>query len=204
MGTTTELEELKAELGAAPRNKQGYRQYSDTLKRAVTQYARRRLRSGTESQHGVAREIGISADTLWSWLHGSEAGETRRHRKEVGRPGRAREFRTALRALGERGPTTPYPPELRALGLSHLKERQAAGASLREVASELGIGNDTLRRWTRRRERTRAAVRPVRLAIRAESTMPVSAGTFLVHGPAGLRIDGLDLATVVALWKALS
>ncbi len=204
MGTTTELEDLKAALAGAPRNQQGHRRYSEALKRSVTEYARRRLRSGTESQHAIADEIGISADTLWGWLHSKESGAGGPRGKETRLPERAKEFRAAQQALGARGRTTPYPPELRALALTHLKERRAAGTSLRVVATELEVGANTLRKWSGQGERPRAAVRRVLLTSPTRSKVPASPRTVLVHGPAGLRIEGLDVAMVAALWRELS
>lgn len=205
MGTTTELDELRAGIAAAPRNEQGHRKYSEALKDAVQRYARRRLRTGTESQHAIAGELGISADTLWSWVRLGDRGGVRR-REKAGVPGRAKEFRAAVAVLGERARTTPYPPELRALGLAHLKERQASGGvSRQEVASELGIGSDTLRNWTKPpRARRSSAVRRVRIAPRAASPRETTTRSLVVHGPAGLRIEGLDIAAVAALLVELS
>jgi transposase-like protein len=197
MGTTTELEDLRRRIAGSPRNKQGHRQYDESLKQAVYEYARRRLRTGSESQHAIAGELGISPDTLWGLLHRAET------RREKGLPERAREFRAAVAALGPRTRTTPYPPELRALGLAYLKSRQSAGASRREVASELGIGSDTLRKWSgQRRRRPASAVRQV--SVVAAASPPVRPAAFVVHGPAGLRIEGMDVTTVVALLKGLS
>jgi transposase-like protein len=203
MGTTKELEELKAALAEAPRNQQGHRRYSEALKRSVTEYARRRQRGGTEPLHAIADEIGVSADTLWGWLHRSDGDAGRSRERESGLPERAKEFRAALRALGARARTTPFPPELRALALTHFKQRRSAGASIRDVATELGVGTDTLRRWSGSRERSRSSVRRVRVASPTISS-PASRCTLLVYGPAGLRVEGLDVAMVAALWKELS
>jgi hypothetical protein len=79
--------------------------------------------------------------------------------------------------------------------VAYLQERQAGGASLREVAMELKIGPDALRRWRVGQSRV---VRPIRVV--AETV----ASRLVVHGPSGLRIEGLDLCTVAKLIKELS
>lgn len=207
MGTTTELEQLRAAIAEAPRDKQGHRHYGESLTDAVREYAQGQLRAGRESLQAVAREIGISGDTLWSWVNRSGRHKARPRAQAAALPTRAKEFRAAVAALGARTRNTPYPGELRALGLAHLKEREAAGASLREVASELGIGTDSLRRWMRPGERARGTVRRVTIAHRATSGPPTKTSgsiSLVVHGPAGLSIEGVDVATLVTLWKELS
>lgn len=197
MGTrTTELEQLKARIAATPRTAQGHRDYDDALRGDVRTYAQERTRAG-QSHTSIAEDLGISGDTLWGWLN--KVGLKGRGGPRS-LPERAKEFRACLAALGPRTATMPYPPELRALGVKHLKERRAQGATQREVANELGIANDTLRKWSRGRERVRSAVRPVRIATSSATTAP----SLVVHGPAGIRIEGLDVATVAALLKVLS
>jgi transposase-like protein len=196
MGTTSALEELRAGITGTRRDGQGHRRYGDALKQQVRQYARERVRAGG-SVSAIADELGISGDTLWGWLNKIESSGARHRGNAL--PERAREFRAALAALGPRAPTTTYPPELRILGLAHLKERRDAGASFREVAAELGVGNETLRNWIRPRRRRSSAVRPVSIASRA-----VLSAALVVHGPAGVRIEGLDVAAVAALLKELS
>jgi hypothetical protein len=145
----------------------------------------------------VASELGISSDTLWGWLHAKGSSGTGRGKGKL--PERAREFRAALAALGRTGSKTTYPRELRALGLAHLKERRSQGVPLREVASELGIAKTTATRWERPARRA-SAIRRVNIAPR--TTAPGT--SMVVYGPAGLRIEGLDVATVAALLKDLS
>jgi transposase-like protein len=207
MGTTTELEQLKAAIAGARRDKQGHRRYGELLTEAVREYAQGRLRAGTETVQAVARELGISGDTLWSWVNRGEQREARPRARAAVLPTRAKEFRAAVAALGTRTRNTPYPAELRALGLAHLKEREVAGASLRDVASELGIGTDSLRRWMKPGERARSKVRRVTIARRAiagPATKMSGVSSLVVRGPAGLSIEGVDVATLVTLWKELS
>lgn len=198
MGTTRDLERLRARLAETPRNGQGHRQYDDSLKRDVRQYAGDRLRTGELALNAVAEEIGISGDTLWGWLHKGESSATRRREKSL--PEGAREFRAALEALGPRTSSTTYPPELRALALGHVRKRRDEGAAFREIATELGVGKDTLRHWIRPRARRASKVRRVSIA----AATPAAATSVVVHGPAGLRIEGLDVSTIAALLRELS
>ena len=71
------------------------------------------------------------------------------------------------------------------------------------VAEELGLSGWTLSRWKQQAARTGAvaAFRPVRVV--AEGRAPGSPGALTVHGPAGLRVEGLTVEWVAALVKAL-
>lgn len=200
MATTRERDQLRARVADAPRNRQGHRRYGDALKHDVQQYARQGIEGG-RSLTVIAAELGVSGETLWGWLHKDDSRGTRRA-NAVPVPARAKEFRSALAALGPRSPTTTYPPELRALALTHVKERRAEGASLREVASELGVGSDSILRWQRGPRRRRAAV-VRRVAIAPRVTEPTTPESIVVHGPAGVRVEGMDVNAIVALFKEL-
>lgn len=199
MGTRTELEQLRARIAETPSDGRGHRQYGDALKRDVRRYARRRVRAEKVALNVVGAEIGISEKTLWGWVHNEESSGERTRERSL--PTGAREFRAALAALGPRGRTTTYPPELRALAVAYLKERRGEGASFRAIASELGIGDDSLRSWTRPRKRRSPSVRRVSIA---PSTPAPTATSMVVHGPAGLRIEGVDVSTIAALLRELS
>lgn len=196
--STRERDRLRARLAEAPRNQQGHRQYDDGLKREVQRYARQALGEG-RALTSIAGEIEISGDTLWGWLYKDSSSGPRR-RSSL--PERAKEFRAALAALGARSPTTPYPPELRALAVAHVKERCAQGASMREMASELGVGPDSIRRWQSGRRRRPVVVRRVAIAPRATAARTVE--SIVVHGPAGVRIEGMGVSAIAALFKELA
>lgn len=203
MGTSTELDRLRARIDASPRNAQGHRTYDDALKEEVCAFAGRKMKTG-KSLTSIAGDLALSADTLWGWVNRVKAGARGRSREDA-LPERAREFRAAMAALGPRAATTPYPPEIRALGLKHVQERRAQGASNREAANELGIANETLRNWVNGRHR-RSTVRRVSVAAAPMPTQAVvtTTATLVVYGPAGIRIEGLDVAMVAALLKVLS
>jgi hypothetical protein len=104
-------------------------------------------------------------------------------------------------ATAERtGAGRPYPGSLRAAALEYRREREGEGASLVEVAAELGMNIATLVRWSRREPRSDTRFRaieivgePVRRTVEA-----------VVHGPRGLRIEGLTVREIAELIERLS
>ena len=95
---------------------------------------------------------------------------------------------------------------LRVEVLAVLLARKAEGASQDAVAEELGISGWTLSRWKQQAARTGtgAAFRPVRVVAAARPPgSPGSPGALTVHGPAGLRVEGLTVEWVAALVRAL-
>jgi transposase len=107
-------------------------------------------------------------------------------------------FREAVRRAGRRGPGRRYPPELRRRGAAYLRARQAAGAPLSVVLRELGMRRETLAGWASPAEpEARARFVPV-------TVVEAPAGRIVVHGPGGLRIEGLDVAGVADLFRRLA
>ena len=106
------------------------------------------------------------------------------------------ELRVELSGLGPRGRGRAYPKGLLEKLLSYTVARRRQGASIVEVAAEVGINFRTLARWlgarkTERFGRVEVVAAPVRAA--------AAAVAIVVHGPRGLRIEGLDLAAVAEL-----
>lgn len=113
------------------------------------------------------------------------------------------EFRKAVAEAGERGRTTAYPLELRAIAVAYVEARTAQGVNGMAACRELGIGRDTFLRWRRSlatppRPEDLPSFRPVEIAA------PAAATALVVHGPLGLRIEGLDLASLAALLRTLA
>ena|ERR1700722_5151739 len=108
----------------------------------------------------------------------------------------ASSLRAAL-ASHEPGRGKRYSPDLKARIIEFAQSRRGEGASWAEVAGEVGIGFETLRRWCMSAKPKRRAMVPVRVvADREESTVSVvSAG--------GHRIEGLTLAEAIAALRAL-
>lgn len=72
-----------------------------------------------------------------------------------------------------------------------------AGASYRDVSDALGIDVKALMRWRWRDQKPKLVAVRVPLSAAATSTVTL-------HGPRGLRIDGVSLDDVAALWMKLS
>jgi hypothetical protein len=94
-----------------------------------------------------------------------------------------------------------YPPELRRDIESYLRDRLGDGGSPYSVARELGISQTTLTRWKLqgRRDPGLPHLRPVSVL----PAPPTFAGALSVHGPHGLRVEGLDLDAVAELIRRL-
>src|SRR6478736_1531455 len=99
------------------------------------------------------------------------------------------ELKSELSVLGPRGRGRPYPKGLLEKLLSYTVARRRQGAKLVEVAAELGMKDQTLSRWVGEK---RAAKSFERVEVVATPTA-LSTTSILVHGPRGLRIEGLDI-----------
>src|SRR2546425_13379333 len=85
-----------------------------------------------------------------------------------------RSARAAVAALGPRGRTSRIPDTVRAEVLAYGRRERAAGRSWAGIAHAVGLSAGALKNW---------------------SQTPA--------GPAGYRVEGLDLATATALLRAL-
>ncbi len=107
-------------------------------------------------------------------------------------------FREAVRRAGKRGPGKRYPAELQRRGAEYLRVRRAAGAPLSAVLRELGMRRETLAGWVAPpapKETPRFV--PV-------TVVETPAGRLVVHGPGGVRVEGLDVAGVAELLQRLA
>lgn len=109
---------------------------------------------------------------------------------------RAGQFRRAVAQRGPVGPRRRYTPELRAMAIAYAKERVGTGGGFKAIARELGVGRFTLRGWVASAEQS-AQFRTVEL------TDDAPRDQLVVHGPGGVRIEGLDLAGVAELLRRL-
>jgi transposase-like protein len=116
---------------------------------------------------------------------------------------RAEEFRESVKRLGARGRTTPYPAELRGEAVEYARERRGQGATWSLIAQELGLGIDSLTRWVELAGGHGDAQRFRRVAVKANET-PAAVGALVLHGPGGVRVEGLDVGTVAELLRRLS
>jgi len=110
-------------------------------------------------------------------------------------------FRTAARRAGPRGAGRRYPASLRQAATEYLRRRRADGVAVSAIAAELGVKRHTLLAWAAVPIDAAATPGFVPVRVIAEGT-PRS--PIVVHGPGGLRIEGLDVAGVIALLRGLA
>ena len=97
---------------------------------------------------------------------------------------------------GRRGPC--FPRDLKERAGAWLAERRAAGATVAELAAELGLASGTVLRWSATKLQSTRALVPVEIV--AE---PMAVSSMSIVSPAGFRVEGLSFTDVVALLKAL-
>ncbi len=107
------------------------------------------------------------------------------------------ELKVALSKLGEMGRGKRYPRVLLEKLLSYTVARRRQGATLLAVGGELGMNWKTLARWVGERK---SAPRFERVQVAAA---PAATQTLIVHGPRGLRIEGIDVGGVAELLRRL-
>lgn len=112
----------------------------------------------------------------------------------------ARQLREALGRADRSGTGRPYPEALRAAAIEYQREREREGASVREVAAELGVSDASLARWSRRAQEPPVLFRAIEVV--AEPVERRDA--VVVHGPRGLRIEGLSVEALARLIERLS
>lgn len=101
-----------------------------------------------------------------------------------------------LRGLIERGRSAAghLRGEARGEVVALIERTRSEGSSYREIADAVGVKFQTLMSWRAQQQST------VLVAVRV--SMPSRGMT--VHGPRGLRVEGLSLDDVAALWTRLS
>jgi transposase-like protein len=114
----------------------------------------------------------------------------------------AAEFREAVRRHGGRGPRGKYTAELREQAVAYLRCREAAGARPTTVAKELGVDKRALKAWADAMGNDAPAptFHPVELIA---TTQQPSAGRLTLHGPGGLRVEGLTVPELVTVLRGL-
>ena len=115
---------------------------------------------------------------------------------------RVERFRIAVeRSLGGRpGRGARYPEDLRREAIGLARTGMSAGKSLGSVAQELGLGSATLTRWLGRG----GAGEPLRpVEVQREEEEPGQTSSLVVVTPSGWRIEGLRLADLAELVRAL-
>jgi hypothetical protein len=109
------------------------------------------------------------------------------------------ELAEVLRSTSRRGQGRPYPAALRQRVLDAVDAHVAAGAEPTRLARSLGLPYRTIVRW---RERRGSLFRPVIIDGAEEAS--AREVRIVVHGPAGLRVEGLDVPALAELLRRLS
>jgi len=115
---------------------------------------------------------------------------------------RARRFRAAALRYhrGKTGRGVRYPEELHQEAVSYAKARQQRGDSLPAISRDLGVKPVTLSRWLRRAHDPE--FRRVEISTSGHRA-PGSVAGATVATPSGIRIEGLDLETLIVLLREL-
>lgn len=92
-----------------------------------------------------------------------------------------------------------YPVELKRAAAAHLEREVRQGRSRASISTELGIHINTLDSWCARGRPTVAKFQPVQVL----AAPSVTKRTLTVRGPRGLVVEGVSVAEVAALWRAL-
>lgn len=106
-------------------------------------------------------------------------------------------FKAGAAQIGPAKRGRKFPRELKVLGATYAVERRASGCPGQTIASELGVGVLTIRRWCEERPQESATFKRVAIVEdRRRETYSASIGA--------LRVEGLSFEVIVALAKALS
>jgi hypothetical protein len=115
---------------------------------------------------------------------------------------RAERIRLAVKGLGKRGPGRRYPEALKREVLAYLAERRKVGRGPATVAVELGIPERSVKLWS---EAPRPSGAPTFVAMSVGTAAnDASVPRIVVHGPTGVRVDGLDVAALADLLRRLA
>jgi hypothetical protein len=105
-----------------------------------------------------------------------------------------------VQRLERRGRGQKYPLQLKEDLTTYAAERRAAGIGLKTIGAELSVPWRTLSRWTLLARRgVHAGICRVRVV-----DPPQNPTALVVHGPRGVRIEGLDVAAIADLLARLA
>jgi len=93
-----------------------------------------------------------------------------------------------------------FPVAVRREAVAYARGRQPAGESLLRIASDLGVAMNTIDRWLQLEPKRK--LRPISVD-RADGT-DASKPALVLHGPGGVRVEGLDPESVAAILRALA
>ena len=93
-----------------------------------------------------------------------------------------------------------FPVNVRRDALVYARQRRAAGSTLNRIASDLGVATNTLQRWLKLDPGKKFR----RVSVRGTRPAGVTKASLVLHGPAGVRVEGLDPQSVAAILRALA
>jgi transposase len=109
-------------------------------------------------------------------------------------------IRAAL-VRGKQGAGRPYAESARREVVALLVRRRREGVGVAGVAAEIGLSATTLRKWQQGHASPSVTTSPFReVAIVADTP---ALRTAVVHGPCGLRIEGLTVTEIAELVRRL-
>lgn len=102
-------------------------------------------------------------------------------------------LRFALAAAERHGVGRAYPERLRRAAIEFTRLARDRGETFATIAATLGLPAITVQRWLSRDDKSafRAA-----LVVEGDVSAAFAAAPIVVHGPGGIRIEGLDVAGV--------
>lgn len=116
-------------------------------------------------------------------------------------------LRAQLATAERSGAGKPYPDRLRRQVAQYARAALSEGEAIEGVARDLGISAMSIKRWLVRIGRGdggSAELRRVEIVPdRREAGTALAAAPLVVHGPGGLRIEGLTVPGLVQLMRAL-
>jgi len=112
----------------------------------------------------------------------------------------SKDLRRALSAR-ERGQGRKLPAPVRAEAAAWADRQRAAGATMSAVARELGVADETVRRWGSRSGRATRATALVPVEIITDE--PARSRTLTVIAPGGYRVEGLTVEEAAMLLRVL-
>ncbi len=118
----------------------------------------------------------------------------------------AAKLKAQAEAQSGKGTRWRFDDAFRAEVVAYVRARQQEGGTQEEAGRELGLSAWTLSRWSRQRKPTQQSeasggdFHPVAVKREAQA----SAGALVVHGPGGMRVEGLTLKQVAGLLRELT
>ncbi|MBV8194889.1 MAG: hypothetical protein JOY80_05120 [Candidatus Dormibacteraeota bacterium] len=106
-------------------------------------------------------------------------------------------------AMGARVPGGRYEKVFRETLVAYARSRTAEGATAREVAREIGAPYWMVCHWRREDDAATESERPSVVPVRVVPT-PSACAALTLHGPYGVRVEGLDVTALADLLRRLA